>query len=85
MTSRTTVILSGSVTPSRRTVSMMEELAGPRIFSTASRSVSPCTGSPSRCEMRSPARMPALTAGVSSIGEITLMSSFSIVTSMPSP
>ena len=35
--------------------------------------------------MKSPASTPALAAGVSSIGVITLTSSFSMVTSMPRP
>jgi hypothetical protein len=52
-------------------VSVMDELAGPRIFSTASRSVRPRTCSPSSWVMMSPARTPAFAAGVSSMGEIT--------------
>ena len=58
---------------------------GPRIFSTASFRLRPITASLSICVMMSPAWMPALAAGVSSIGETTLTSPLSIVTSMPSP
>ena len=45
----------------------------------------PCTASSSRWVMTSFAMMPALEAGVSSIGDTTLTTPFSIVTSMPSP
>ena len=47
---------------------------GPRIFSTASLRLMPCTGSPSIATMRSPGLSPACAAGVSSIGETTLTS-----------
>ena len=43
------------------------------------------TGSPSICVIRSPLWKPARAAGVSSIGEMTLTSPFSSVTSMPKP
>ena len=46
----------------------------PRIFSTASCRLRPCTGSPSSWVIRSPALKPAREAGVSSIGETTLIS-----------
>ena len=85
MMSRTIVISIGLSAPSRRMVSLIGVLTRPRIFSTASFSVRPRTSSPSISEMKSPASTPALAAGVSSIGVMTLTSSFSIVTSMPRP
>ena len=48
-------------------------------------SVSPITGWPSSAKIRAPGWMPSVDAGVSSIGDTTLMTLFSIVTSMPSP
>jgi hypothetical protein len=69
----------------RRIEILIEVPTLPRIFSTASWSVRPCTGSPSSAKIRSPDWTPALEAGVSSIGDTTLMTPFSIVTSMPSP
>ena len=87
ITSRTIFISNGSSRPLRITVSVIGVLTGPRIFSTACSSVRPAICSPSRCEIRSLACRPALAAGVSSIGETTLMNlvSWSIVTSMPRP
>ena len=58
---------------------------GPRILSTASFSVSAVTVLPSIAVMMSPGLKPALAAGVSSIGETTLMMPFSSLTSMPRP
>ncbi len=66
-------------------VSEIGVLTGPRIFSTACSSVRPTICSPSRWVMRSFACRPALEAGVSSMGETTLTTPFSIVTSMPRP
>src|SRR6478609_9676208 len=66
-------------------VSLILVLTGPRIFSTAWFRVRPCTCSSSSFVMMSFAMMPALAAGVSSIGATTLINPSSIVTSMPSP
>ena len=85
MVSRVSVTSIGSFTLLRRSVSLIGEPTLPRIFSTASCRVRPCTGSPSSAKIRSPDWMPALEAGVSSIGDTTLMTPFSIVTSMPRP
>src|SRR5262245_51134815 len=71
--------------PLRMILSLIFEFSGPRIFSTAWLRVSPCTGSSSRCVMMSLAMMPALAAGVSSIGATTLIRPSSMVTSMPRP
>ena len=76
---------SGFSWPLRMILSLILEFSGPRIFSTAWLSVSPCTGSSSRCVMMSLAMMPALAAGVSSIGATTLIRPSSMVTSMPRP
>ena len=84
MTSRVSDTSNGSL-PARRMPILIGVPALPRIFSTASCRVSPCTGSPSSAKIRSPDWMPALAAGVSSIGDTTLMTPFSMVTSMPSP
>src|SRR5919197_1025509 len=51
-TARVSVTSNGSL-PSRRIVSLMSLLTGPRIFSTASGRVRPITGSVSRWVMRS--------------------------------
>ncbi len=85
MVSRVSDMSSGLSWPLRTTLSLICVLTGPRILSTASCSVIPFTGLSSISTMRSLARMPALAAGVSSIGETTLISPSSIVTSMPSP
>ncbi len=53
--------------------SLILVLTGPRIFSTAWFRVRPCTASSSRLVMMSLAMMPAREAGVSSIGETTLI------------
>ena len=71
--------------PLRMMVSLILVLTGPRIFSTAWFRVRPCTCSSSSWVMMSLARMPALAAGVSSIGVTTLTRPSSIVTSMPRP
>ncbi len=82
--SRVSETSNGSLVPRR-----IETLIGvptlPRIFSTASCRVRPCTGSPSSAKIRSPGWMPAREAGVSSIGDTTLITPLSIVTSMPRP
>ena len=75
----------GSSTPSRTTVIMISEPTGPRILSTASSNVFPNVLSPSTFVIKSPASIPALSAGVSSIGETTLINPFSWVTSIPRP
>ena len=66
-------------------MSFTGDLAGPRIFSTASFSERPLTGVSSMRVTRSPDIMPARAAGVSSIGLTTLTSPFSIITSRPRP
>ena len=66
------VTSKGSSSPSRTTVMIISEPTGPRMRSTASFRVNPSTLSPSTCVMKSPASMPASSAGVPSIGETTL-------------
>ena len=85
MISRIMESSSGLSAPSRRTVSEIRLFGEPRIRSTASLRVSPCTVLPSRARIRSPALTPARDAGVSSIGLMTLMNPLSCVTSMPRP
>ncbi|SPH19277.1 hypothetical protein ASD8599_00001 [Ascidiaceihabitans donghaensis] len=85
MVSRIMDTSKGSVSPSRTTVMMISEPFGPRILPTASSSVSPKRDSPSTCVMKSPASMPASSAGVPSIGETTFTKPSSCVTSMPRP
>src|SRR5215467_4048902 len=85
MRARIIVTSTGLSWPLRMILSFILEFSGPRILSTAWLRVSPCTGSPSRWVMMSLAMMPALAAGVSSIGATTLMRPSSIVTSMPRP
>src|SRR5258706_10077591 len=85
MRARVMVTSTGCSCPLRMILSLIFEFSGPRIFSTAWLRVSPCTGSSSRCVMMSLAMMPALAAGVSSIGETTLIRPSSMVTSMPRP
>ena len=85
MTSRMIVTSIGLSWPLRMIFSVILVLTGPRIFSTAWFRVRPCTCSSSRWVMMSLAWMPALAAGVSSIGATTLTRPSSIVTSMPSP
>ena len=84
MMARCKVTSKGGCLP-RRTVSTILELTGPRILSTASDSVRPMIGLLSIWTIRSPGWMPALAAGVPSMGDTTLITPFSIVTSMPSP
>ncbi|MOA17189.1 hypothetical protein D3C78_1374350 [compost metagenome] len=57
----------------------------PRMLSTASFIDWPLVGLPSICTIRSPGWMPARAAGVSSMGETTLMKPSSVPTSMPRP
>ncbi len=85
MMSRVIDISTGLSAPLRMILSLILVLTGPRIFSTAWLRVSPCTGSSSRWVMMSLAMMPALAAGVSSIGATTLIRPSSMVTSMPRP
>ena len=85
MMSRVTSTSIGFSASLRRMVSLILVFTGPRIFSTAWLRVRPCTCSPSSLVMRSLARMPALAAGVSSIGATTLIRPSCMVTSMPSP
>ena len=66
-------------------VSVIGVFGLPRIFFTASFSVMPFTGVSSSLMIRSPGLMPALSAGVSSIGETTLTKPSSMPTSMPRP
>ena len=73
MISRCIVSSSGLSLPSRRMVSAIRLFGGPRMRSTASFSVRPCTVLPSSATIRSPALTPARLAGVSSIGLMTLM------------
>ena len=84
ITARVMVTSNGLAVP-RRTVSTISVLTGPRIFSTAWLRVNPMTGSPSRWLIRSPGSMPARWAGVSSMGEITLIRPLSMDTWMPNP
>ena len=63
MTSRMSVTSSGLSSPSRMMVSVIVVLTGPRIFSTASFSVRPCTCSPSSGVMTSPAMHAGLGGG----------------------
>ena len=67
----------GSSTPSRTTVIIISEPTGPRILSTASSNVFPKVLSPSTFVMKSPASIPALAAGVSSMGDTTFIKPFS--------
>ena len=62
----------GSVTPSRTTVMIISDPIGPRIRSTAWSIVSPLTDLPSTLMIKSPEVIPALSAGVPSMGETTL-------------
>ena len=57
----------------------------PRMRSIVSLRFSASTGTSSTARMRSPASTPALYAGVSSIGLMTLTAPFSSATSMPTP
>ena len=82
--SRVSFLSKGSFL-SRTMVSVMSVPTLPRILSTASLSDMPLTSWPSILTIRSFAIRPALAAGVPSMGETTLMTPFSIVTSMPSP
>ena len=72
MKSRIMVTSNGSSSHSRTTVIIISEPTGPRIRSTASFKVKPRTLSPSTCVIKSPASIPASSAGVPSIGETTL-------------
>ena len=85
MVSRVSLTSNGSAVPSRCRVRVMSEPTGPRIRSTASFRVRPWTLSPSTWVMKSPGWTPARSAGVPSIGETTLTTPFSWVTSMPRP
>ena len=76
---------SGAGTVLRLTVRLTVLSGGPRIRSTASFSVIPSTLLPSMPRIRSPGFMPARAAGVSSIGEITVISPSVCCTSRPSP
>ncbi len=84
MIARFSVTSNGLAVP-RWIRSLISLLTGPRILATASLSDMPLTGSLSMATIRSPGLMPALAAGVSSIGDTTLTMLFSMVTSMPSP
>ena len=84
MTSRTSFTSKGSVF-SRAMVRVTVSPGLPRICFTASETDRPSTLSPFTAVMKSPALMPALKAGVPSIGEITLTTPSSLVTSMPRP
>ena len=85
ITSRIIATSKGCSTPPRCTVITISELTGPRMRSTASPRVKPKTCSPSMPIIKSPDCIPALCAGVSSIGDTTFTKPFSIVTSIPSP
>ena len=58
---------------------------GPRSFETDSLIVRPLIDSPSTPMIKSPDFIPALAAGVSSIGDTTLTTPSSIVISIPNP
>ena len=83
--SRIMVTSKGSSSPSRTTVIIISEPTGPRMRSTASFRVNPSTLSPSTWVIKSPASMPASSAGVPSIGDTTLTKPSSWVTSIPRP
>ncbi len=90
MTLRTLITARVSLTsngwpPSRTSVRLMVLPGLPRILAMASIIDRPLVGCPSILTIRSPASMPALDAGVSSIGDTTLMKPSSMPTSMPSP
>ncbi len=85
MISRTIEMSMGLSTPLRTILSWVLVSIGPFILPTASSRLSPWTASSLIWVIRSPDRMPALAAGVSSIGATTLTRPSSIVTSMPSP
>ena len=85
MMARVSVTTIGAVSFLREMVSVICVFGLPRIFFTASVSVMPFTGISSSLTIRSPGLMPALNAGVSSIGEITLTKPSSMPTSMPRP
>ena len=70
---RVMVMVSGLSSSLRLKVSVTLEPGSPRIFFTLSSRFMPLIGVPSMRVIRSPALMPALNAGVSSIGETTLM------------
>ena len=82
---RTIEMTIGFVSPLRSTVIVIGVLGLPRIILMASVSVMPLTAFLLSLIIRSPAFTPALNAGVSSIGEITLTNPLSIVTSIPRP
>ena len=82
---RTTVNVSGVSTSLRTIVSSTDDPGLPRIFSTALDSGMPRVAVSSILTIRSPALMPALNAGVSSIGETTRMTPSSTPTSIPRP
>ena len=85
MISRVMVTSKGLSTPGRLIPSVMVEPGSPRIFSTASSSEMPSMLLELIDRIRSPGFMPAFAAGVPSIGEITLISPSSPVTSSPRP
>ncbi len=85
MTSRRIGISSGWSTPSRLIVSVTLVFGGPRIWLSAFSGDNPCVVLPFSPVMMSPALIPALDAGVSSIGLITLKKPFSGTTSTPRP
>ncbi len=85
MTSRISLNSSGLSSFLRAIVSTIGVRGLPRISLTASGSVMPRVTLSSIFTIRSPALMPARDAGVSSIGEMTLMSPSSAPTSMPRP
>ncbi len=76
---------SGLSSPLRSTVSFTSEPGLPRMRFTASERLMPLSETSSSFTMRSPAWIPALYAGVSSIGETTFTKPSSAPTSMPSP
>ena len=83
--SRRTVICSGCASPSRTTPSTRLLPGGPRSGPAPSASAG-VSARPSTETMTSPDRMPALAAGVSSIGAITrTLPSGSCMTSTPIP
>ncbi len=84
MTARVRVMSKGE-RPLRTIVSSMLVPAGPRRRSTTSARFMLSVGWPVILRMRSPARMPARAAGVSSIGETTFGTPSAMVSSMPSP
>ena len=75
----------GAVSPSLKTVSLISVFGRPRISFTASPKLIPLVALSSIFIIKSPALIPALAAGVSSIGATTLIRPSCVPTSIPNP